>query len=68
MICPLKHWIAYSPSVALQQTDHTLQHGRSSVFKLFICRWRPATRLEWERGEGEDGCCTSPANKAHVQI
>ena len=42
-----------TPSRFNRQTrDHTLQRGRSSVFKLFICRRRPPAGLEWERGEG----------------
>ena len=42
-----------TPSRFNRQTrDHTVQRGRSSVFKLFICRWRPPAGLEWERGEG----------------
>jgi len=36
-------------AVALQQTDHTLQRGRSSVFKLFICHRRPP--LGWSERE-----------------
>ena len=55
--------------VALQKTDHSLQRGRSVVFKLFICRPRPP--LGWSEREvrGRTGVnCSSPANKAHVQI
>jgi len=48
-ICPLKRWIAYwrRRASTLQPTDHTLQRGRLSVFKLFICR----PPLSWSERE-----------------
>ena len=70
---PIKQFVHWSIGslidavVALQKTDHSLQRGRL-VFKLFICRRRP---LGWSEREvrGRTGVnCSSPANKAHVQI